>query len=163
MHAHLLSGHAAFNFIYSCCFFIYPSINLPSLSLSLAFSFSGVLESQAALPSAWTFSVEVVVAVLVVVVEEENMLLLVLLRATSSGCLQRLTAPRGYYLIILSMCFFSLSFLCIPLFFSAVVHFVRPQKASRNGQVLGPFWRRFRIQVGAALPAIDLRFDVLCP
>lgn len=53
--------------------------------LSLAFSFSVVLESQAALPSAWTFSVEVVVAVLVVVVEEENMLLLVLLRATSSG------------------------------------------------------------------------------
>lgn len=70
------------------------------LPLSPLFSFSVVLESQAALPSAWTFSVEVVV-----VVEEENMLLLVLLRATSSGWLQRLTALRGYYLIILSMCF----------------------------------------------------------
>lgn len=34
---------------------------------------------------------------------------------------------------------------------AAVVHFVRPQKASRIGQVLGPFCRRFRIQVGAAL------------
>lgn len=73
-------------FIHVAFLYIPLSISPPSLHLSLrlAFSFSVVLESQAALPSAWTFSVEVVV-VLVVVVEEENMLLLVLLRATSSG------------------------------------------------------------------------------
>lgn len=65
--------------------FLYIPLSISPPSLSLAFSFSVVLESQAALPSAWTFSVEVVVAVLVVVVEEENMLLLVLLRGTSSG------------------------------------------------------------------------------
>lgn len=39
LHAHLLSGHAAFNFIYSCCFFIYPPINLPSPSHHLSLSF----------------------------------------------------------------------------------------------------------------------------
>lgn len=57
--------------------------------------------------------------------------------------------------------FFSLVPSSSFLFFSAaVVHFVRPQKASRIGQELRPFWWRFPIQVGAAFP--PLICDSMC-
>lgn len=60
----------------------------------------------------------------------------------------------NYFVNVFFLSFLPLLSSSFFFFSTAVVHFVRPQKASRIGQELCPFWRRFRIQVGAAFPLL---------